>query len=330
MNIAFFSSKQYDQEYFNKFNDKFGYKLKFFDDKLTEETVALAKKCQAICLFVNDHADEKVLSLLAEMEIKLIVLRCAGFNNIDLVAASRLNIKVFRVPAYSPHAVAEYAVALMLTLNRKTHRAHMRVRDGNFSLHGLIGFDFYQKTVGVVGTGKIGIILAKIMKGFGCRVIATDLHPSEELLSLGIEYVSKDDLLSLSDIISLHLPLTKESTHFINEETIKLLRPNVMIVNTGRGGLMDTKAVVAALKNKQIGSIALDVYEEEENFFFEDHSDEMIIDDVLARLITFPNVLITSHQAFLTTEALDNIALTTLTNVADFENNIKNLNEVCS
>lgn len=328
MDIAFFSSKPYDEEYFRKANEKFSYNLMFFDVKLTEATVNLAKGCRAVCLFVNDRADEKAMGLMADMGVRLILLRCAGYNNIDLSAAKKFKIKIFRVPAYSPHAVAEHAVALMLTLNRKTHRAHMRVRDGNFSLHGLIGFDFYQKTVGIVGTGKIGIILAKIMLGFGCRVLALDISPSKELISLGIKYVSKEELFSSSDIISLHLPLTKDSAHFINEESIKLLKPSVMLVNTGRGALMDTKAVVRALKNKKIGSLALDVYEEEENFFFDDHSDEMIDDDVLARLMTFPNVLITSHQAFLTTEALDNIALATLSNFADFEKKKSNINEV--
>ena len=328
MNIAFFSSRPYDEEYFTKANINFSYKLKFFEVKLNAESAGLAKRCQAVCLFVNDHADEATLTILAELGIKLIVLRCAGYNNINLEVAKKLGIKIFRVPAYSPHAVAEHAVALMLTLNRKTHRAHMRVRDGNFSLHGLIGFDFFEKNVGVVGTGKIGIILAKIMLGFGCHVIATDPFPSKELQALGVRYVTKEELFATSDIISLHLPLTKDSTHFINEDSIKHLKPTVMLVNTGRGALMDTKAVVAALKNKQIGSLALDVYEEEENFFFYDHSDEMIDDDVLARLMTFPNVLITAHQAFLTVEALDNIALTTLNNLADYENNKSNQNEV--
>jgi D-lactate dehydrogenase len=328
MNIAFFSSRPYDEEYFLKANKNFSYNLKFFEVKLNEESASLAKRCQAVCLFVNDHADEKTLTILAELGIKLIVLRCAGYNNINLDAAKKLNIKIFRVSSYSPHAVAEHAVALMLTLNRKTHRAHMRVREGNFSLHGLIGFDFFEKTVGVVGTGKIGIVFAKIMLGFGCKVIASDPFPSKDLISLGVTYVSKEELFSKSDIISLHLPLTKDSTHFINEDSIKLLKPTVMLVNTGRGALMDTKAVVSALKNKKIGSLALDVYEEEENFFFYDHSDEMINDDVLARLMTFPNVIITSHQAFLTTEALNNIALTTLNNLSDFENGKSNNNEV--
>lgn len=328
MEIAFFSSKPYDEEYFLKANKTFSFKFKFLETKLTNETVEFAHGCQAVCLFVNDHADKKILKGLSKLGINLIVLRCAGYNNIDLIAAKELGISVFRVPAYSPHAVAEHAVALMLTLNRKIHRAHMRVREGNFSLHGLIGFDFFEKTVGIVGTGKIGIILSKIMLGFGCKVIATDISPSNELINLGVKYVSKDELLAKSDIISLHLPLTKESTHFINKETIKLLKPNVMLVNTGRGALMDTKSVVYALKCKKIGSLALDVYEEEENFFFEDHSDEMINDDTLARLMTFPNVLITSHQAFLTVEALSNIATTTLANISDFSKGIENPNQV--
>jgi D-lactate dehydrogenase len=260
--------------------------------------------------------------------VKVILLRCAGYNNIDLVAAKVYGIKVYRVSAYSPHAVAEHAVALMLTLNRKIHRAHNRVREGNFSLHGLIGFDFYQKTVGIVGTGKIGIALSKIMLGFGCTVIASDPFPNPQLINLGVLYTDKENLLSSSDVISLHLPLTKDSTHYINAQTIKLLKPNVMLVNTGRGALLDTKAVVLGLKNKLIGSLAIDVYEEEENFFFDDHSDEVINDDVLARLMTFPNVLITAHQAFLTSEALSNIAHTTLSNLANFTTGIKNLNEV--
>ncbi|MFA6235925.1 MAG: 2-hydroxyacid dehydrogenase [Bacteriovorax sp.] len=328
MNIAFFSSRPYDEEYFRNANKNYSYGLKFFDAKLTEETAGLAKNCDAVCLFVNDHADEKTLKCLSEIGIRVILLRCAGYNNVDLSTAKKLNIKVFRVPAYSPHAVAEHAVALILTLNRKTHRAHMRVREGNFSLHGLIGFDLFEKTVGVVGTGKIGEIFAKIMLGFGCKVIATDVTPSPVLISLGVKYVAKDVLFSSSDIISLHLPLTKDSNHYINEETIKRLKPNVMLVNTGRGALMDTKAVLHALKNKRIGSLALDVYEEEENYFFDDHSDEAINDDVLARLMTFPNVLITAHQAFLTTEALEKIALTTLNNLADYENKKSTVNEV--
>ncbi len=300
MDIAFFSSKPYDEEYFLKANKQFSLRFKFFDVKLTALTAGLAKNCQAVCLFVNDQANEKTLALLSELGIKLIVLRCAGYNNVDLIAAKKWSISVFRVPAYSPHSVAEHAVELMLTLNRKTHRAHMRVRDGNFSLHGLIGFDFFQKTVGVVGTGKIGTVFAKIMLGFGCRILATDPYPASELVSLGVTYVDKEELFSGSDMISLHLPLTKESTHFIDQKAIDLFKPNVMLVNTGRGALMDTKAVVSALKARQIGSLALDVYEEEENFFFEDHSDDLIDDDVLARLMTFPNVLITSHQGFLT------------------------------
>ena len=317
MKISFFSSKSYDATYFNRYNTI--HQLKFFDTPLSLESVDLITDSQAVCVFVNDRLDADVMAQLAARNVKIIALRCAGFNNVDLKAAQSHGIAVVRVPAYSPHAVAEHAVALIMTLNRKTHKAYNRVREGNFSLERLTGFDIFGKTVGVIGTGKIGEAFAKIMKGFGCRVLAYDLQPHPELVALGIEYVSLNELFATSDIVSLHCPLTPQTTRLINADTLQQMKPNAMLINTSRGGLVDTNAVIKALKSGHLAYLGIDVYEQEADLFFNDFSESIIQDDVLMRLMSFPNVLITSHQGFFTEEALCQIAQTTFQNIADFE-----------
>ncbi len=317
MKISFFSSKSYDATYFNRYNTS--HQLKFFDTHLSLESVDLIIDSQAVCVFVNDRLDANVMAQLAARNVKIIALRCAGFNNVDLKAAQSYGIAVVRVPAYSPHAVAEHAVALIMTLNRKTHKAYNRVREGNFSLERLTGFDIFGKTVGVIGTGKIGEAFAKIMKGFGCRVLAYDLQPHPELVALGIEYVSLNELFANSDIVSLHCPLTPQTTRLINADTLQQMKPNAMLINTSRGGLVDTNAVIKALKSGHLAYLGIDVYEQEADLFFNDFSESIIQDDVLMRLMSFPNVLITSHQGFFTEEALCQIAQTTFQNIADFE-----------
>jgi D-lactate dehydrogenase len=317
MKVAIFSTKSYDRTYFDRYNTT--HQITYFENKLDVQTVFLAEGFEAVCVFVNDSIDRKVLEVMAKRKIKLVALRSAGFNNVDLPAARELGIAVVRVPAYSPHAVAEHAVALILTLNRKTHKAYNRVREGNFSLDRLEGFDLYQKTIGVVGTGNIGQVFVRIMQGFGCRILACDPYPSEELAAEGISYVSKEELLRRSDIVSLHCPLLPTTQHFIDEEALRLVRPGLMLINTSRGGLVDTYAVVQALKTQRLGSLGIDVYEQESEFFFHDLSDSIINDDLLMRLLTFPNVLITSHQGFFTDEALTQIAQTTLNNLTAFE-----------
>ncbi len=319
MKIAFFSTKSYDQLYFERANNKQQHKFIFLEPALTENTVGLAVGCKAICVFVNDKLTAPVIQSLAQQKVELIALRCAGFNNVDLKAAKEHNIPVVRVPAYSPHAIAEHAVALILTLNRKTHKAYNRVRESNFSLDRLIGFDLYGKTVGVVGTGKIGSTFAGIMRGFGCTVLATDIQENKELSKQGVQYVPIQELFEKSDIISLHCPLTEQTRHLINEQTLKQTKPGLMLINTGRGVLIDTKAVTKALKTGHLGYLGIDVYEQEENLFFKDLSETIIQDDVIARLMTFPNVLITAHQAFLTEEALSEITRITLENIDAFE-----------
>ena len=314
MKLAFFSTKPYDQRFFEAANKRFGHELAFFETKLTVKTAALADGYDGVCVFVNDPLDEPVLDALADQGCKLILLRCAGYNNVDLAAAERLGMTVCRVPVYSPYAVAEHTVALILTLNRKVHKAYNRVRDGNFAIDGLIGFDLNDKTIGIVGTGRIGQILARICTGFGMSVLAHDLHPNAELESLGVRYVSFDALIEQSDIVSLLCPLTPDTHHLISTDAVEKMKPGVMLVNTSRGGLIDAKALIAGLKTGRIGSVALDVYEEEGDVFFEDLSDQVLQDDVLARLLSFPNVLITSHQAFFTKEAMEKIANTTLSN----------------
>jgi D-lactate dehydrogenase len=320
MKIAFFSTKSYDIEYFERFNDTFQHEFQFFETRLNEKTVNLIDTQEAVCVFVNDDLNEKTIAELHKKGIKLIALRCAGFNNVDLNAAKAHGIKIVRVPAYSPYAVAEHAVALILTLNRKTHKAYNRVRDSNFSLERLVGFDLHGKTVGVIGTGKIGAIFCQIMQGFGCRVLAFDPFPDAELIAKGIEYQALDNLFAASDIISLHCPLTPQTHHIIDAEVLEKMKKGAMLVNTSRGALVDTTAVISALKYRHLGYLAIDVYEQEEALFFQDLSGEILDDEEISRLLTFPNVLITAHQSFFTNEALEQIATTTLQNVSDFEN----------
>ena len=317
MKIAFFSSKIYDKIYFNRYNTY--HELKYFENPLNAESVDLTNGYDGVCVFVNDQLNAEVIAQLAARNIKIIALRCAGFNNVDLQAAQKHGIAVVRVPAYSPHAVAEHAVALIMTLNRKTHKAYNRVREGNFSLERLTGFDLYGKTVGVVGTGKIGEAFAFIMKGFGCKVLAYDIHPNPVLVGAGIQFVELDELFAQSDIISLHCPLTPQTNRLINSKSLEKMKPNTMLINTSRGGLIDTKAVINALKNGKLGYLGIDVYEQEADLFFNDFSESIIQDDMLMRLMSFPNVLITAHQGFFTEEALTQIAQVTLQNLADFE-----------
>lgn len=317
MRVAVFSTKPYDRQFLTQANEGHGHELVFFESRLGVATAPLAGGCQAVCAFVNDDLSRPVLEALAAGGTRLIALRSAGFNHVDLEAADRLGLTVARVPAYSPHAVAEHAVALILTLNRKTNRAHNRVREGNFSLEGLLGFDLHGKTVGVVGTGKIGRVFARIMWGFGCRVIASDPYPSEEARQWA-DYVELDTLLAQSDVIALHLPLTPDTYHLIDRAAVSKMRRGVMLINTSRGALVDTQAVIDGLKSGQIGYLGLDVYEEEEELFFQDLSDQVIQDDVLMRLLTFPNVVITGHQAFFTREAMTNIAEATVGNLTAF------------
>lgn len=317
MKIAFFSTQSYDREYFNRYNTR--YELVFFEAALNEKTVALATGCTAICAFVNDQLNESVLNQLADQNIKLVAMRCAGYNNVDLVAAKERGITIVRVPAYSPHAVAEHAVALILTLNRKTHKAYNRVREGNFSLEKLTGFDLAGKTVGVIGTGKIGEVFCNIMLGFGCRVLAFDVIANRNIEAKGVEYLPLIKLLPQCDIISLHCPLNEQTKHLINTQTLAMMKKGVMMINTSRGGLIDTKAALEALKTGQLRYLGIDVYEQEEKLFFHNLSEEIIEDDTIMRLMSFPNVLITSHQGFFTDEALTQIAQTTLQNISDYQ-----------
>lgn len=322
MRVAFFSAKAYDRHHFTLANGAYEagqtHSLTFLDVSLDETTAVLANGFDVVCVFVNDRLTREVLQVLVECGVRLVALRCAGFNNVDLVAAKELGLYVARVPAYSPHAVAEHGVALLLTLNRKIHRAYMRVRDGNFALNGLSGFDLYGKTVGIVGMGKIGQVFAQIMLGFGCHVVAYDQAQTQALADRDVRYVAFQDLLREADIISLHCPLNAHTKHLFNRQTFFAMKPGAILINTGRGGLIDTKALIEALKAKHIGGVCMDVYEEEEQLFFEDHSGEVIEDDVFARLLTFPNVLITAHQGFLTEEALTKIAEVTLSNIHAF------------
>jgi len=322
-----FSTKNYDREYFERFNEG-GHEFKYFELPLTTDTALLVQGFQAVCVFVNDKLDNNLLAKIADAGIRLVVLRCAGFNNVDLRAAHIRNITVMRVPAYSPHAVAEHAVALILTLNRKTHKAYNRIRENNFSLEKLTGFNLYGKTVGVIGTGHIGEIFCRIMLGFGCQVKAYDLKENDALKKCGVQYTSLDDLFKVSDIISLHCPLTPATQHLINDKAFAKMKPGVMLINTSRGAVINTRDAVKALKNGRLGYLGIDVYEQEENIFFEDFSEHIILDDLISRLMTFPNVLITSHQGFFTREALEQIAKTTLQNISDFENCTPNANEV--
>lgn len=320
MNIAIFDTRKFDREAFELANQRHAHELTFFEPRLTPDTALLAAGFTAVCSFVNDRLDRHTVATLYANGVRLIALRSAGYNHVDLSECSRLALPVVRVPEYSPYAVAEHAVALVLTLNRKTHRAYARVREANFSLDGLVGFDLHGKTVGVVGTGRIGAVMLRIMRGFGCRLLAYDVSPDAGLVEeLGARYVELAELFGESDIISLHVPLTPGTRHLIDAPALALMKPGALLINTGRGALIDSQALVAALKRGQIGGAGLDVYEEEEGVFFQDLSDQVLQDDVLARLLTFPNTLITSHQGFLTREALANIAETTLSNIRAFE-----------
>ena len=321
MKVTFFSTKPYDKEFFDKVNEDFNFELDYFETHLGPHILNVIDHSDAVCAFVNDTLNAEVLESLSKKGVKYIALRCAGFNNVDLEAAKRLGMRVCRVPAYSPEAVAEHAMAMILTLNRKTHKAYNRVREQNFSLNGLMGFNLYQKTIGVIGTGNIGTAFAKIAKGFGAQVLAYDITENQELTDLGIDYVSLDTLLSESDIISLHCPLMDSTHHLINKESITKMKENVMIINTSRGGLIDTKAVVDGLKSKHIAYLGIDVYEQEEKLFFRDLSQTIIEDDTIQRLMSFPNVLVTAHQAFFTEEALHQIATSTLSSLSHFEKN---------
>lgn len=329
--IALFDSKPYDKDFFTKINEKgdFGFTIHFFPNHLTLDTVSLTQGFDAICIFVNDQVDSTIVDQLIANGVQLIALRCAGYNNVDLKSCFN-RMTVVRVPAYSPHAVAEHAITLMVSLNRKTHKAYYRTRDNNFAIQGLLGFDMNGKTVGVVGTGKIGKVACQILKGFGMRVLAYDLHPDLHFAQeIGFTYVDLSEIYQKSDIITLHCPLTPENMHMISAKSIATMKDGVMIINTGRGKLINTKDLVAGLKNHKIGAAGLDVYEEEGDYFFEDFSAEAISDDVLARLMTFPNVLVTSHQAFFTREALENIAETTLENIRLFFDENKYPNGIC-
>ena len=319
--IAFFDTKKYDIESFAR-NNKF--EIIYYEDKLNKKTAILANGCDAVCAFVNDDINKEVIDLLHSFGIKVLLLRCAGYNNVDIKYAYN-KIHILRVPAYSPNAVAEHAMALLLCLNRKIHKAYLRTRDFNFNINGFTGFDLAGKRVGVIGTGKIGVEFISICKGFKMDVVAYDPYPN---LNLDVAYVTLDELFNTSDVISLHCPLTSSTKHLINEEAIKKMKDNVVIINTRRGGLIDSKALLYALHDKKIKAAGLDVYEEEANLFFEDNSNEIIQDDVLALLISLPNVIITSHQGYLTEEALDNIASITLKNFDDYLNGLNLENEI--
>ena len=329
MKIVFFGTQPYDRDSFDRANRDFGLDIVYHRSHLNRNNVALAQGACVVCIFVNDTADAQTIRILSEQGVKLIALRCAGFNNVDLRAAARYGVAVVRVPAYSPHAVAEYALALMLDLNRKIHRAYWRTRDGNFSLHGLLGFDMHGRTVGIIGTGKIARVLIRILNGFGMRILAYDPFPDQAFAEAeGFTYTTLDELYRESDIISLHCPLNDQTRYMIDEASIARMKPGVMIINTGRGQLIRTGALIEALKDKHVGCAGLDVYEEEVAYFYEDTSDRVMDDDMLARLLSFNNVILTSHQAFFTREALDNIARTTLENIRAFGKAEKLENEV--
>lgn len=328
MKIVMFSTKPYDRTFFDDENRNNNHELVYLEPHLDHLTAPLAKGASAVCAFVNDTLDAETLKILKDGGTSIIAMRCAGFNNVDLHTAFELGLTVVRVPAYSPYAVAEHAVALILALNRQIHRAHNRVREGNFSLEGLLGFDLYQKQIGVIGTGSIGSVFCNIMLGFGCTVLAYDPYPNPELEKPGIQFVELPDLFRESDIISLHCPLTPDTHHIITKDSIDKMKNGVMLINTSRGALVDTSALIGCLKSGKIGSIGLDVYEEEGDLFFEDLSNQVIQDDIFARLMTFPNVIITGHQAFFTRNALQEIAKTTLNNLTTLERGEDCLNKL--
>ena len=326
--IIFFDIKDYDREFFEKYGKNYNYEMSFFKSRLSLENVHLTKGYDVVCAFTNDDIGKETIDAMAENGVRLLAMRCAGFNNVSLKDIHN-RFKVVRVPAYSPHAIAEYTVGLILAVNRKINKAYVRTREGNFSINGLMGVDLYGKTAGIIGTGKIGQILIKILKGFDMKVIAYDLFPNQKVADeLGFEYVSLDELYAKSDIISLNCPLTKDTKYMINRRSMLKMKDGVILVNTGRGQLIDSADLVEALKDKKIGAVALDVYEEEENYFFEDKSNQVIEDDILGRLLSFYNVLITSHQAYFTKEAVDAITVTTLNNIKDFIEGKPLVNEV--
>jgi len=317
MKIAFFSSKPYDRTFFERENENYGFQLHFYETHLGPHIVNAIDGEEVVCVFVNDKLNRQVIQVLAEKGVRLIALRCAGFNNVDLQAAKECGLQVCRVPAYSPEAVAEHTMAMLLTLNRKTHKAYNRVREQNFALNGLLGFNIFQKKIGVIGTGKIGKAFIKIAMGFGAEIIAYDLYPDPSLISMGVQYKSLDELFGESDIISLHCPLTADNHYLINQETLAKMKDGVTIINTSRGNLIHTNHAIQALKEHKIGLLGIDVYEQEEKLFFKDLSTTIIEDDTIQRLMSFPNVLVTAHQAFFTTEALTQIAERTLKSISD-------------
>ncbi len=329
MKIAFFSAKPYDRRFFDEYNKKFGHEITYFETRLGRETLKLAEGYDCACVFVNDQVDASILIALAAQGTRLIALRCAGFNNVDIKSAKELGVSVVRVPAYSPYAVAEHTVGLMLALNRKIYWANSRVKEGNFALDGLLGFDMRNRTVGLIGTGKIGECVAAILHGFGCKIIAHDKFENPVCKDKsGVKYVDRDKLFAQSDIVSLHCPLFKDTYHLVNNDAIAQMKKGVMIINTSRGALIDAKAAIEGLKSEKIGYLGIDVYEEEEELFFEDKTFEIRTDDVFARLTTFPNVVITGHQAYFTEEAVSAIAKTTLENISDYENGGELVNAV--
>ena len=326
--IIFFDIKDYDREFFEKYGKNYNYEMSFFKSRLSLENVHLTKGYDVVCAFTNDDIGKETIDAMAENGVRLLAMRCAGFNNVSLKDIHN-RFKVVRVPAYSPHAIAEYTVGLILAVNRKINKAYVRTREGNFSINGLMGVDLYGKTAGIIGTGKIGQILIKILKGFDMKVIAYDLFPNQKVAEeLGFEYVSLDELYANSDIISLNCPLTKDTQYMINRRSMLKMKDGVILVNTGRGQLIDSADLVEALKDKKVGAVALDVYEEEEDYFFEDKSTQVIEDDILGRLLSFYNVLITSHQAYFTKEAVEAITVTTLNNIKDFIEGKPLVNEV--
>ena len=328
MRIAFFSTKPYDRRFFDAANAAHGHEITYFEAHLAGETAPLAVGYEAVCAFVNDTVDASTIAALAAGGTRLLALRSAGFNHVDLGAAAAHDVTVVRVPAYSPHAVVEHTVGLILALERKIHRAHNRVREGNFALEGLLGRDLNGRTVGIIGTGRIGAVVARIMSGFGCRVLVHDQWTNSDVVNLGARYVDLDTLFAESDILTLHCPLTPQTRHLVDAESVGKMKPGVVIINTSRGALVDTQAVIDGLKSGRIGSVGLDVYEEEGDLFFEDLSNRIITDDVFSRLLTFPNVIITGHQAFFTNDALESIARTTLSNATVFEAGESSGNEV--
>ncbi len=328
MRVAFFGTKNYDRDFFDRFNTDHGHDITYFEARLNHQTVNLVDGHQAVCAFVNDQIDEPAIRELHAKGVKLIAMRCAGYNNVDLHKAAECGIRVARVPAYSPEGVAEFAVALILTLNRKTHKAYNRVREHNFSLERLMGFDLHGKAVGVIGTGKIGQAFCRVMQGFGNRIVAHDPYPNEVLRDNGVVYTSLDNLFAQSDIISLHCPLIPETHYLIDQQAIRAMKPGVMLINTSRGKLLDTSAVIEGLRNRKIGYLGIDVYENEESIFYEDLSENILADEEITTLMTFPNVLITSHQSFFTREAVAEITQTTLQNITDFETGKPLVNEI--